>query len=188
MFILCSECGEGKGRSDPRTLPSALDGGWGLVGIFFIFDCSLFSLSAVFKHRTFCAVPFLSSFLSSPLLSPSSYPLSCSLALILSSLSHLQLILYQQPTIMLNFDFDIELDTEQPFIVELDMRKNHIQTLSGAITLKSDRAEVFKVAEIAIHGHSKCCCCCYAHFTLCSSPPLLICLTTFFFFFCCFAR
>ncbi|KAF9925784.1 hypothetical protein FBU30_004490 [Linnemannia zychae] len=50
------------------------------------------------------------------------------------------------------FTYDIELDTEQPFIVELEMDKN-VQTLSGAIALKLDRSESFKVATIAIHGH-----------------------------------
>lgn len=56
---------------------------------------------------------------------------------------------------MLSFAFDIELNTEQPFIVELNMDPNHTETLSGVIALKLDRAEVFKVATIAIHGHRK---------------------------------
>ncbi|GJJ77207.1 hypothetical protein EMPS_09566 [Entomortierella parvispora] len=54
---------------------------------------------------------------------------------------------------MLSFAFDVELNTEQPFIVELNMNPNHTETLSGAISLKLDRPEVFKVATIAIHGH-----------------------------------
>ena len=57
--------------------------------------------------------------------------------------------------IMLTFTFDIELNTDQPFIVDLDMRPNHTETLSGVIALKLDRPEVFKVATIAIHGHRK---------------------------------
>jgi hypothetical protein len=53
------------------------------------------------------------------------------------------------------FTYDIELNTEQPFIVELDLNESNYQTLSGAIALKLDRSESFKVATIAIHGHSK---------------------------------
>ncbi|KAG0203361.1 hypothetical protein BGX28_004359 [Mortierella sp. GBA30] len=53
----------------------------------------------------------------------------------------------------MGYSFDIELDTDQPFIVELDMADHHTQTLSGAIALKLDRADSFKVATIAIHGH-----------------------------------
>ncbi|KAG0316023.1 hypothetical protein BGZ97_007534 [Linnemannia gamsii] len=51
------------------------------------------------------------------------------------------------------FTYDIELNTEQPFIVELDLNESNYQTLSGAIALKLDRSESFKVATIAIHGH-----------------------------------
>jgi len=54
-----------------------------------------------------------------------------------------------------SFTYDVELDTEQPFIVELDLDEKNVQTLSGAITLKLDRSESFKVATVAIHGHSK---------------------------------
>lgn len=53
------------------------------------------------------------------------------------------------------FTYDIELNTEQPFIVELDLNQTNYQTLSGAIALKLERSESFKVATIAIHGHSK---------------------------------
>ncbi|KAF8940724.1 hypothetical protein BGZ58_005052 [Dissophora ornata] len=52
----------------------------------------------------------------------------------------------------MGYTFDIELDTDQPFIVELDMT-GQPQTISGAIALKLDRADSFKVATIAIHGH-----------------------------------
>lgn len=55
----------------------------------------------------------------------------------------------------MGYSFDIELDTEQPFIVELEMEEYNTQTISGAIALKLDRAEQFKVATIAVHGHSK---------------------------------
>jgi len=55
----------------------------------------------------------------------------------------------------MGYSFDIELDTEQPFIVELEMAEYNTQTISGAIALKLDRAEQFKVATIAVHGHSK---------------------------------
>ncbi|KAF9086796.1 hypothetical protein BGX29_008037 [Mortierella sp. GBA35] len=51
------------------------------------------------------------------------------------------------------FTYDIELNTEQPFIVELDLEERNTQTLSGAIALKLDRSESFKVATVAIHGH-----------------------------------
>ncbi|KAF9300914.1 hypothetical protein BGZ74_007340 [Mortierella antarctica] len=53
----------------------------------------------------------------------------------------------------MGYSFDIELDTEQPFIVELEMAEYNAQTISGAIVVKLDRAEQFKVATIAIHGH-----------------------------------
>ncbi|KAG0006887.1 hypothetical protein BGZ65_002295 [Modicella reniformis] len=53
----------------------------------------------------------------------------------------------------MGFTFDIELDTEQLFIVELDMAEYNTQTISGAIALKLDRAETFKIATVAIHGH-----------------------------------
>ncbi|KAG0054878.1 hypothetical protein BGZ83_010216 [Gryganskiella cystojenkinii] len=53
----------------------------------------------------------------------------------------------------MGFTFDVELNTEQPFIIELDPRPNHVMTLMGCISLKLDRAEVFKVATVAIHGH-----------------------------------
>ncbi|KAF9929765.1 hypothetical protein BGZ75_002595 [Mortierella antarctica] len=53
----------------------------------------------------------------------------------------------------MGYTFDIELDTDQPFIVELDMVEHHTQTISGAITLQLNRADSFKVATIAIHGH-----------------------------------
>jgi hypothetical protein len=55
----------------------------------------------------------------------------------------------------MGFTFDIELNTEQPFIVELDMAEYNTQTISGSIALKLDRPEAFKVATIAIHGHRK---------------------------------
>ncbi|KAF9112132.1 hypothetical protein BGX27_003945 [Mortierella sp. AM989] len=51
------------------------------------------------------------------------------------------------------YSFDVELDTEQPFIVELDTSGSDCQTLSGAIVLTLSRAESFKLATIAIHGH-----------------------------------
>ncbi|KAG0223924.1 hypothetical protein B0O80DRAFT_437976 [Mortierella sp. GBAus27b] len=53
----------------------------------------------------------------------------------------------------MGYTFDIELNTEQPFIVELDMDEYHTQTISGAIALKLDSAESFKLATVAIHGH-----------------------------------
>lgn len=55
----------------------------------------------------------------------------------------------------MGYSFDIELDTEHPFIVELEMEEYNTQTISGAIALKLDRAEQFKVATISVHGHSK---------------------------------
>ncbi|KAF9411915.1 hypothetical protein BGZ76_005283 [Entomortierella beljakovae] len=53
----------------------------------------------------------------------------------------------------LGYSFDVELDTEQPFIIELNTSDINAQTLSGAIVLKLSRAESFKVASVAIHGH-----------------------------------
>ncbi|KAG0346690.1 hypothetical protein BG004_001084 [Podila humilis] len=53
----------------------------------------------------------------------------------------------------MGYTYDIELDTDQPFIVELDMADYNTQTLSGAIALKLDRPEQFKLASISIHGH-----------------------------------
>ncbi|KAF9425751.1 hypothetical protein BGZ94_007253 [Podila epigama] len=53
----------------------------------------------------------------------------------------------------MGYTFDIELDTEQPFIVELEMAEYNTQTISGAIALKLDRSEQFKVATIEIRGH-----------------------------------
>ncbi|KAF9585650.1 hypothetical protein BGW38_001368 [Lunasporangiospora selenospora] len=53
----------------------------------------------------------------------------------------------------MGYSFDIELDTDQPFIVELEMEEYNTQTISGAIALKLTRPEAFKVATIAIHGH-----------------------------------
>ncbi|KAF9346609.1 hypothetical protein BGX26_001871 [Mortierella sp. AD094] len=51
------------------------------------------------------------------------------------------------------YSFDVELDTEQPFIIELETGDQSVQTLSGAISLKLSRGESFKVANVAIHGH-----------------------------------
>ncbi|KAF9170112.1 hypothetical protein BGX21_006633 [Mortierella sp. AD011] len=51
------------------------------------------------------------------------------------------------------YSFDVELDTDQPFIVELETDGQTVQTLSGAISLKLSKAESFKVATVAIHGH-----------------------------------
>ncbi|KAG0371008.1 hypothetical protein BC939DRAFT_465193 [Gamsiella multidivaricata] len=53
----------------------------------------------------------------------------------------------------MGYTFDIELDTEQPFIVELDMAEHKAQTISGVIALKLGRADSFRIATIAIHGH-----------------------------------
>ncbi|KAF9198107.1 hypothetical protein BGZ49_001179 [Haplosporangium sp. Z 27] len=54
---------------------------------------------------------------------------------------------------MNKYSFDIELDTVQPFVVDLDLSGNSTQTISGAIVLKLAKPESFRVAEIAIHGH-----------------------------------
>ncbi|KAF9916931.1 hypothetical protein BX616_002416 [Lobosporangium transversale] len=52
----------------------------------------------------------------------------------------------------MGFTFDIILNTEQPFIVELDT-KSQLQTLTGDIVLQLDSPEKFKVAKVDIHGH-----------------------------------
>ncbi|KAG0360817.1 hypothetical protein BC939DRAFT_448528 [Gamsiella multidivaricata] len=53
----------------------------------------------------------------------------------------------------MTFTFDIELDTEQPFVVVLDQDPYRTQVLQGAIVLQMTEPEKFKVATIAIHGH-----------------------------------
>lgn len=53
----------------------------------------------------------------------------------------------------MGFTFDIELYTEQPFIVDLKADSHHSQTVQGAIVIQMDRAEHFKVATVGIHGH-----------------------------------
>ncbi|KAF9179072.1 hypothetical protein BGZ51_004756 [Haplosporangium sp. Z 767] len=53
----------------------------------------------------------------------------------------------------MGYSFDIELDTDQPFIVELETAEYNTQVLSGAIALNLDRGDAFKVATVAIHGH-----------------------------------
>lgn len=55
----------------------------------------------------------------------------------------------------MGFTFDIELDTAQPFIVDLELEEYNTQTLNGAIVLHLERPEKFKVATVAIHGNSK---------------------------------
>ncbi|KAF9088662.1 hypothetical protein BGX29_000165 [Mortierella sp. GBA35] len=52
----------------------------------------------------------------------------------------------------MGFTFDIELYTEQPFIVDLK-DTHHSQTVEGAIILQLDRPEHFKIATVGIHGH-----------------------------------
>ncbi|KAG0329138.1 hypothetical protein BGZ99_003289 [Dissophora globulifera] len=53
----------------------------------------------------------------------------------------------------MGYTFDIELDTDQPFIIELDLAESKAQTISGAIVVDLDRADSFKIATIAVHGH-----------------------------------
>ncbi|KAG0315964.1 hypothetical protein BGZ97_007654 [Linnemannia gamsii] len=53
----------------------------------------------------------------------------------------------------MGFTFDIELHTEQPFIIDLKADSHHSQTIEGAIVIQMDRAEHFKVATVGIHGH-----------------------------------
>ncbi|KAK3825607.1 MAG: hypothetical protein J3Q66DRAFT_328139 [Benniella sp.] len=52
----------------------------------------------------------------------------------------------------MGYTFDIELETDQPFVVVLD-RDSQVQTLNGAIVLHLDKPESFKLATVAIHGH-----------------------------------
>ncbi|KAF9134065.1 hypothetical protein BGX30_012058 [Mortierella sp. GBA39] len=53
----------------------------------------------------------------------------------------------------MGFTFDIELYTEQPFIIDLKADSHLSQTIEGAIVIQMDRAEHFKVATVGIHGH-----------------------------------
>ncbi|KAF9571703.1 hypothetical protein EC968_000301 [Mortierella alpina] len=53
----------------------------------------------------------------------------------------------------MGFTFDIELDTPQPLVVDLELEDYNTQTLNGAIVLHLEKPERFKVATIAIHGH-----------------------------------
>jgi len=55
---------------------------------------------------------------------------------------------------IMGYTFDIELETDQPFVVVLD-QDSHVQTLNGAIVLHLDKPESFKLATVAIHGHGK---------------------------------
>jgi hypothetical protein len=55
----------------------------------------------------------------------------------------------------MGFTFDIELDTAEPFQVQLDLSQKRAQTLSGAIAFQLDAPETFKLAEISIVGNSK---------------------------------
>ncbi|KAF9927525.1 hypothetical protein FBU30_003117 [Linnemannia zychae] len=52
----------------------------------------------------------------------------------------------------MGFEFDIELNTEQPFILDIKNDSHHTQTVDGAIVLRLDRPEHFKIATISIHG------------------------------------
>ncbi|KAF9419738.1 hypothetical protein BGZ94_009325 [Podila epigama] len=53
----------------------------------------------------------------------------------------------------MGYTFDIELDTEQPFIVDLEVKEYHTQVLSGVIKLNLDKPESFKVATVSLVGH-----------------------------------
>ncbi|KAF9125504.1 hypothetical protein BGW39_007350 [Mortierella sp. 14UC] len=53
----------------------------------------------------------------------------------------------------MGFTFDIELNTEEPFIVDFRSDSHHSQTIDGAIVIQLDRPEHFKVATVGIHGH-----------------------------------
>ncbi|KAF9177927.1 hypothetical protein BGZ51_008280 [Haplosporangium sp. Z 767] len=53
----------------------------------------------------------------------------------------------------MGYTFDIELNTDQPFVVNLKPEDYHTQILNGAIAINLDRPEKFKVATIAIYGH-----------------------------------
>ncbi|KAF8940038.1 hypothetical protein EDD21DRAFT_393256 [Dissophora ornata] len=52
----------------------------------------------------------------------------------------------------MRYTFDIELDTDLPFVVELNQQSNRTQVLSGWIVLQLSQPEQFKVVKVAIYG------------------------------------
>ncbi|KAF9349561.1 hypothetical protein BGX26_012160 [Mortierella sp. AD094] len=52
----------------------------------------------------------------------------------------------------MGYTFDIELFTEQPFVVQLEQGHRNTQTLSGRLVIQLEKPEDFKVATVAIHG------------------------------------
>ncbi|KAG0252390.1 hypothetical protein BG011_007007 [Mortierella polycephala] len=53
----------------------------------------------------------------------------------------------------MRYTFNVELNTDQPFVVDLHPEDYQTQVLSGAIAINLGRPEKFKAATIAIHGH-----------------------------------
>ncbi|KAF9437494.1 hypothetical protein BGZ76_000488 [Entomortierella beljakovae] len=52
----------------------------------------------------------------------------------------------------MGYTFDIELYTDQPFVIEIERESNQPQTISGRIVLEINKPETFKLATLAIHG------------------------------------
>ncbi|KAI9235565.1 MAG: hypothetical protein BYD32DRAFT_52681 [Podila humilis] len=53
----------------------------------------------------------------------------------------------------MGYTFEVELDTAQPFIVDLEVHEYHTQVLSGNIILHLEKPESFKIATVSIAGH-----------------------------------
>ncbi|KAG0340440.1 hypothetical protein BG004_006403 [Podila humilis] len=53
----------------------------------------------------------------------------------------------------MGYTFDVELDTAQPFIVDLVVEDYHNQVLSGNIILNLEKPESFKIATVSLVGH-----------------------------------
>ncbi|KAF9190785.1 hypothetical protein BGZ49_003662, partial [Haplosporangium sp. Z 27] len=52
----------------------------------------------------------------------------------------------------MGYSFDIELFTDEPFVIELSSQRINSQLVSGRIVLHLDKPEDFKVATVRIHG------------------------------------
>ncbi|KAG0016068.1 hypothetical protein BGZ81_011411 [Podila clonocystis] len=53
----------------------------------------------------------------------------------------------------MGYTFEVELDTAQPFIVDLEVEEYNTQVLSGNIILHLEKPESFKIATVAVTGH-----------------------------------
>jgi len=53
----------------------------------------------------------------------------------------------------MGYTFEVELETAQPFIVDLEVEEYHTQLLSGNIILHLEKPESFKIATVSVTGH-----------------------------------